>query len=80
MTAAIILAAGSSSELGQPKQNLHFQRRTLLQRTIETTLISGCEPVVVVVGANSHLVKPFIRDQHIHLVDNRIGRRACRRL
>lgn len=70
MTAAIILAAGSSSRLGQPKQNLHFQHRTLLQRTIETALISGCEPVVVVVGANSQLVKPFIQDQHIHLVDN----------
>lgn len=56
MTGTIILAAGESRRLGQPKQNLVFQNKTLLERAIEAALGSGCQPVIVVLGANAGLI------------------------
>ena len=49
--AAIVLAAGESARLGQPKQLLPFRGRTLLRHAAETAVASGCEPVTVVLGA-----------------------------
>ena len=70
MTGIIILAAGSSSRLGQPKQNLVYKVKTLLQRAIDTALASVCEPVVVVLGANLEMVKPTIVDYKIEIIEN----------
>lgn len=51
MTAAIILAGGRSSRLGQPKELLKADGRTLLQRTVDAC--HDCDPVVVV-GPDHH--------------------------
>lgn len=59
MTGLIILAAGASTRLGQPKQNLKFQDKTLLQRTVEIAVASTCRPVIVVVGANADHILPI---------------------
>jgi len=59
MTGLIILAAGESGRLGQPKQNLLFQGQTLLQRAVETALASACMPVMVVLGANANRIMPI---------------------
>jgi len=56
MTGTIILAAGESRRLGQPKQNLVFHNKTLLERAVEAALGSGCKPVIVVLGANAGLI------------------------
>jgi molybdenum cofactor cytidylyltransferase len=56
MAGIIILAAGESRRLGQPKQNLVFEGKTLLQRAIDIALDSGCSPVIVVLGANKEQV------------------------
>jgi molybdenum cofactor cytidylyltransferase len=53
MTALIILAAGASSRLGRPKQNLLFNGQTLLQSALQAAQESKCEPVLVVMGANA---------------------------
>lgn len=50
--AAIILAAGSSSRLGQPKQLVKVGSETLLERTIRLANEAGASPVIVVLGAN----------------------------
>jgi molybdenum cofactor cytidylyltransferase len=60
MTAAIILAAGESSRLGQPKQNLIFNGKTLLELAVESGRKSECEKIIVVLGANSNEIKPLI--------------------
>ena len=52
-TAGIILAAGTSSRFGKPKQLLEIDGRTLLARTVATTLASQLERVVLVVGHES---------------------------
>lgn len=50
---AIILAAGASTRLGEPKQLLPFEGSTLLRRACDAALASRCETVVVVLGANA---------------------------
>lgn len=49
---AVILAAGSSSRMGTPKQTLQFEGTSLLRRAALAALEAGCSPVVVVTGAN----------------------------
>jgi molybdenum cofactor cytidylyltransferase len=51
-TSIIILAAGSSSRLGQSKQLLELQGKTLLERACNTALQVQGSHVVVVLGAN----------------------------
>lgn len=48
--AAVILAAGASRRLGQPKQLLQMEGESLLRRTARVALASGCEPVFAVLG------------------------------
>src|ERR1700743_3229576 len=70
MTGIVILAAGSSSRLGQPKQNLVYKGKTLLQRAVETAMASICETVVVVLGANTEVIKPTIANYGVEIVEN----------
>ncbi|MBU6119306.1 nucleotidyltransferase family protein [Hymenobacter siberiensis] len=49
--ALLLLAAGSSSRMGQPKQLLLYHGRTLLRHAAETAVASGCTPLVLVTGA-----------------------------
>lgn len=52
---AVILAAGSSSRMGSPKQILQFRGESLLRRAALAALGAGCFPVIVVTGANAEL-------------------------
>jgi len=71
MTGIIILAAGSSSRFGSPKQNLIYEGKTLLQRAIQTALTSACcDYVLVVLGANEHEIRSGISDQQVHITYN----------
>lgn len=55
-TAGIVLAAGGSTRLGQPKQLLDWHGETLVRRAAQTALDGGLDPVVVVTGAHSAAV------------------------
>ncbi len=70
MTGIIILAAGSSSRLGRPKQNLIYEGQTLLQRAIKAALATGCHPVIVVLGGNTEAIKPTIADTPVTIIYN----------
>jgi molybdenum cofactor cytidylyltransferase len=48
---AVVLAAGSSSRLGEPKQLIRLGEENLLEHAVRVAREAGCEPVVVVVGA-----------------------------
>ena len=54
---AVILAAGSSSRMGSPKQTLQFQGKTLLRRATLAALDAACRPVVVVTGSHAELCR-----------------------
>jgi molybdenum cofactor cytidylyltransferase len=69
-TGIIILAAGSSSRLGQPKQLLKYQGRTLIRRAIDTAFESKSDTSVLVLGANFELIKREVQDTNIEIVIN----------
>jgi molybdenum cofactor cytidylyltransferase len=48
--AAVLLAAGASRRLGQPKQLLLIDGESLIRRTARLAVETGCAPVVVVLG------------------------------
>ncbi len=52
-TGVIVLAAGSSSRLGQPKQLVHFQGKTLLQRALDLVASFDFATRVLVLGAHA---------------------------
>lgn len=70
MTAAVILAAGSSSRLGQPKQRLQFRGKTLLQIAVDAAIEAGCEPVIVVLGSKAEVISNDIADRKVTAVIN----------
>ncbi|WP_294303084.1 nucleotidyltransferase family protein [uncultured Chryseobacterium sp.] len=62
-TAIIILAAGNSSRLGEPKQLLHYQGKTLLRHTADEALLIT-EKVVVVTGEEHPQITEQITGLH----------------
>ncbi len=56
MTAALVLAAGASSRLGEPKQLVRIAGETLLDRAVRLAGEAGCEPIVVVLGSAAKTV------------------------
>lgn len=55
--AAIILAAGASRRLGQPKQLVAYRGEALLARSIRLAKAAGAAPVLVVLGANLQIIR-----------------------
>jgi molybdenum cofactor cytidylyltransferase len=58
--AVILLAAGNSTRMGAPKQLLDFGGKPLLRHAVETAQASGCDRVVVVLGANEDEIRPSL--------------------
>lgn len=69
MTGLIILAAGSSSRLGRPKQKLIYKGKSLLQHAVEEGLASNCSPIVVVLGADEDNIRTEIAE-NVQIVIN----------
>lgn len=66
----IVLAAGASRRMEQPKQLLEFEGKTLLRRAVETAIESVCKPVVVVLGANFKKMNSEIKDLPVEICFN----------
>ena len=66
----VILAAGASTRLGQPKQLLEFQGTTLIQRITQIAVTAVQKPVVVILGANSSLIRSLLTHMPVHIVHN----------
>lgn len=65
----ILLAAGASSRMGQPKQLLPWGEQTLIEHQIHTLLKTG-NPVNVVLGSNSNLIIPVIEKFPVNIFIN----------
>ena len=70
MTGIIILAAGSSSRMGQPKQQLVYQDQTLLQRAIEAANGAQALALIIVLGANNQAILDDVDSKHLDIVIN----------
>lgn len=68
--AVIILAAGESKRLGQPKQLLKFKGTTLIRRAVETAVKSDAPKVFVVLGSNFEQIKSEIEDLNCTIIFN----------
>lgn len=67
---AIILAAGASRRLGQPKQLVRIAGETLLARTIRVVREAGVDPVLVVLGANRKSIADAVDLRAVQVVAN----------
>ena len=54
---AVLLAAGASTRLGEPKQLVKLGDENLLERSVRVATEAGCSPVVVVLGASAELIR-----------------------
>jgi molybdenum cofactor cytidylyltransferase len=66
----IVLAAGSSSRLGTPKQLLAVGGQNLVQHAVSVALSSRIGPVLVVTGANRKAVEANLEDMDVQLAYN----------
>ena len=66
----VVLAAGSSSRLGRPKQLLLHEGKTLVRRTAEAAVAAGLAPVVAVLGAHPEAVAAELAGLPVHPVLN----------
>jgi len=60
--AALILAAGSSSRLGEPKQLIRFCDERLMDRAIRIAHEAGASPIFVVLGADLEQMLETLKD------------------
>ena len=67
---ALVLAAGSSRRLGQPKQLLEFRGATLLDATIDNVLGFGFAQTVVTMGGAAPEVREQVDLSKVELVDS----------
>jgi molybdenum cofactor cytidylyltransferase len=67
---AVILAAGGSSRLGQPKQLLPFRGKTLVRIVVDAACEAGCSPIVAVIGSDAEKIGPDLADTSIIKVRN----------
>ncbi len=70
MISAIILAAGESKRMGQPKQLLPFRGSTLLGQIVENLLQSQAAETIVVLGSQAEKIIPQIAREPIRIVVN----------
>jgi len=67
---AVILAAGASTRLGQPKQLVRLEGESLLHRTARLALEAGCSPVLVVLGFEAETLRAELRGLNVDVVVN----------
>ena len=60
--AALLLAAGESSRMGELKALLPWQGRTLLEHQLQVLLDSGASQVIVVLGHQADRLEPLIKN------------------
>jgi len=69
--AGIVLAAGESRRMGQPKQLLDYHGQPFVRAAAATALAAGLSPVIVVTGANAEAVEAAVRDLPARIIRNR---------
>ena len=68
---AIVLAAGESSRLGQPKQLLQFKDKALVRRVVNAANEANCSPIIVVTGDAQSEVKHALQPTNAVIVENK---------
>lgn len=69
-TGIVILAAGNSSRMGQPKQLMKYKNKTFLQHIIDESKRAELDPVICVTGYEAEKIAKTINGTDITLVYN----------
>ncbi|GAB4127245.1 MAG: hypothetical protein OHK0050_40470 [Roseiflexaceae bacterium] len=69
-TIGLILAAGSSSRMGRPKQLLDWGGRPLVRVVAEHALAAALDQVLVVTGAEQYAVEQALADLPVRFIHN----------
>ncbi len=69
-TGVVILAAGASARMGEPKQLLPFRGKTLLQHAIDTALSLPHAPVAIVLGAHAAEIRAQLDEGRAVVLEN----------
>jgi molybdenum cofactor cytidylyltransferase len=67
--AGLLLAAGESARLGQPKQLLEWRGVPLIEHAARTALCAGLDPVVVVIGCRAEDMRAAL-ESPVTIVEN----------
>jgi molybdenum cofactor cytidylyltransferase len=70
MISAIILAAGQSRRMGQPKMLLPWGQLTVIEEVIRTFMGAGIEDILVVTGGTKELVEKVIEPYPVQKIYN----------
>jgi molybdenum cofactor cytidylyltransferase len=66
----IVLAAGASTRLGEPKQLLPYNNSNLVQHAVSQAAGTSAENVIVVVGSGANEISESIHGSKLHIVEN----------
>ena len=67
----VILAAGASTRLGEPKQLLQYNGKTLLDHSVNEAVNAKADAVVVILGKNADLFKNEIHKEKASVLINK---------
>jgi molybdenum cofactor cytidylyltransferase len=70
MISAIILAAGQSKRMGQPKMLLPWGKVTVIEHVITTFLNAGIEEMVVITGGAREMVEKVTAQYPVRMIHN----------
>jgi molybdenum cofactor cytidylyltransferase len=76
-TTGLILAAGQSSRLGQPKQLLEYRGRTLLDATLDAARACGFDQLLIALGGASGAVRSAVDLTGFQVVENEQFTQGC---
>lgn len=68
--AILVLAAGPSSRMGQSKQELLIDGKSLLVRAVETAVTAGADHVAVVLGSQHKAHRELLKNDKVEIVFN----------
>ena len=63
----ILLAAGTSKRMGQPKQLLRWTNKSLIQFQVET-ILPTTEKIYIILGAYAPLIHPLLKNYKVELI------------
>jgi molybdenum cofactor cytidylyltransferase len=69
-TAGIILAAGASTRMGQPKPLLMWRGEPFIRQVARTALGAGLSPVVIVTGEHTAEIRKAVADLRVIVIHN----------
>lgn len=68
--AGVILAAGNSSRMGQPKAFLNWKGEPFVRACALQAIAAGLDPVVIIAGQEFERIQDAVEDLPVHVVSN----------